>query len=101
MRQLNPAAAAITVGSVLSALHLTWVALVGVGVAKAAMDFVLKLHFIQLNYTLAPFAVSTAITLVGLTFAIGALFGFLFALVWNWLSVRSEARDIEPAFSSR
>jgi len=78
-----------------------WVILVAVGVAKAIMGFVLKVHFIQLDYTLAPFALSTEAMLVGLTFAIGALFGFVFALVWNWLSERSEAMDIEPAFSSR
>lgn len=101
MRHLNPSKAAISVGTVVGAWHLMWVTLVAIGVAKAVMDFVLKLHFIQLDYELAPFAMSTAIMLIGLTFAIGALFGFLFALVWNWLSVRSEAMDIEPAFSSR
>ena len=101
MRHLNPSKAAISVGAVVGAWHLMWVTLVAIGVAKAVMDFVLNLHFIQLNYTLAPFAISTAAMLVGLTFATGALFGLLFALVWNWLSVRSEAVDIEPAFSSR
>ena len=34
--------------------------------------------------------------LVGLTVAIGALFGFVFAIVWNWLSVRSEAMGYRP-----
>ena len=101
MRHLNPSKAAISVGTVVGAWHLVWVTLVAIGVAKAVMDFVLKLHFIELDYTLAPFALLTAAMLVGLTFAIGALFGLLFALVWNWLSVRSEAADIEPAFSSR
>jgi len=101
MRHLNPSKAAISVGTVVGAWHLMWVTLVAVGVAKAVMDFVLRLHFIQLDYTLAPFALSTAAMLVGLTFAIGALFGLLFALVWNWLSERSEAMEVEPAFSSR
>jgi hypothetical protein len=101
MRKLNPAKTAISVGTVLGVWHLMWVTLVAIGAAKVVMDFVLELHFIQLDYTLAPFAISTAAMLVGLTFAIGALFGLLFALVWNWLSVPSEARDIEPAFSSR
>jgi len=101
MRHLSPSKAAISVGTVLGAWHLMWVTLVAIGAAKAVMDFVLKLHFIQLDYTLAPFAISTAAMLVGLTFAIGALFGLVFALVWNWLSGRAEAGDIEPAFSSR
>jgi hypothetical protein len=101
MRYLNPATAAISVGAVFGVWHLMWVALVATGVAKPIMDLVLKLHFIQLDYTLAPFALSTAITLVGLTFGIGAVLGLVFALVWNWLSVRSEAIDVDRAFNSR
>ena len=60
--------------------------LVAIGWAKPVMDFVLRLHFIQMQYALAPFALSTAAMLVALTFCIGALFGILFALVWNWLA---------------
>lgn len=101
MRHVNPSKAAISVGAVVGAWHLMWVTLVAIGVAKGVMDFVLKLHFIQIDYELAPFAMSTAAMLVGLTFAIGAIFGFVFALVWNWLSVRSDAMDVEPAFNSR
>jgi hypothetical protein len=101
MRYLNPATAAISVGAVFGVWHLMWVALVATGVAKPIMDLVLKLHFIQLDYTLAPFALSTALTLVGLTFGIGAVLGLVFALVWNWLSVRSEAIDVDRAFNSR
>lgn len=101
MRHLNPSKAAITVGAVFGLWHLMWVTLVAIGIAKAVMDFVLKLHFIQFDFTLAPFAISTAAMLVGLTFAIGALFGLVFALIWNWLSVRSEAIGIDPAFSTR
>lgn len=100
MRTLNPARAAISVGAVFGVWHLMWVALVAIGAAKPVMDLVLKLHFIQLDYTLAPFVVSTAITLVGLTFAIGAVLGLLFAFIWNWLggSERSAGR---PALNSR
>ncbi|WP_309660927.1 hypothetical protein [Sphingomonas sp.] len=101
MRHLNPSKAAISVGAVFAVWHLMWVTLVAIGIAKAVMDFVLKLHFIQFNFTLAPFTISTAAMLVGLTFVIGALLGLVFALVWNWLSDRSEPADRNPAFSSR
>lgn len=83
---LNPAKAAISVGALFGIWHLMWVTLVAVGVAKPVMDLVLKLHFIQLDSTLAPFVVSTAITLVALTFAMGAVLGLVFARIWNWLS---------------
>ena len=102
MRYLNPAKAAISVGVVLGAWHLVWVTLVATGVAKPILDLVLKLHFLQFDYALQPFVISTAITLVGLTFAIGAVFGLVFAMVWNWLSKPEVQQESErPAFSSR
>jgi hypothetical protein len=103
MRHLNPAKAAISVGAVFGVWHFMWVMLVATGVAKPVMDFVLRLHFIQFDYALAPFAVSTAAMLIGLSFAIGALLGLVFALVWNWLSGRSavETAGNRAAFSSR
>lgn len=103
MRHLNPAKAAISVGAVFGVWHFMWVALVATGVAKPVMDFALRLHFLQFDYTLAPFAVSTAATLIGLTFAIGALLGLVFALVWNWLSGRpaEDPAGNRAAFSSR
>ncbi|HEU4695572.1 MAG TPA: hypothetical protein VFR92_01255 [Sphingomicrobium sp.] len=102
MRYLSPAKAAISVGAVFGVWHLMWVSLVAFGVAKPIMDLILKLHFLQFDYSLAPFAASTAITLVGLTFAIGALLGLVFALIWNWLSRSdSEESGTRPALSSR
>lgn len=62
------------------------------------MDFVLRLHFIQLQYALAPFAPGTAAALVALTFCVGAFFGILFALVWNWLTGASvQVGPVSPA----
>jgi hypothetical protein len=79
-----------------------WVSLVAFGIAKPILDLILKLHFLQFDYALAPFVLTTAMFLVGVTFAIGAVLGLVFALVWNWLS-RSAPRESssEPAFSSR
>lgn len=90
MRHLSPAKAAISVGTVFGLWHLMWVMLVAVGIAKPILDYILRLHFLQFDYALASFAISTAVTLVALTFAIGALFGLVFALVWNWLSAKPE-----------
>jgi len=89
MRRINPVKAAASVGILLGLWHFLWVALVATGFAKPIMDFVLRLHFIELEYGLAPFAAGTAAMLVGLTFVIGALVGLVFALIWNWLTRRS------------
>lgn len=86
MRYLNPAKAGLSVGVVVGLWHVTWVSLVAAGWAGPVMDFILRLHFIQLRYELAPFAIGTAAALVAFTFSIGALFGIIFALVWNRLA---------------
>lgn len=102
MRNLSVAKAAISVGAVFGVWHLMWVTLVASGVAKPILDLILKLHFLQFEYTLAPFVLSTALTLVGLTFAIGAVLGLIFALVWNWLSMPdAEQSGAKAAFGSR
>lgn len=86
MRRINPAKAALAVGIVIGLYHLAWVSLVAGALAKPFMDFVLKLHFIQIDYEIAPFDAATGAMLVALTFTIGALFGLVFAVVWNWLA---------------
>lgn len=103
MRHINPSKAAIAAGSVVGLWHLMWVTLVGIGWAKPVMDFILRLHFIELKYELAAYSTTTAITLVLLTFTIGALFGLAFALIWNWLtfeSVPTWAKDSKLLGSS-
>jgi len=99
MRHISPARAAVSVGAVLGLWHLIWVTFVGVGWAQPVMDFILRLHFIRLQYALAPFAVGTAAELVVLTFTVGALAGLIFAVIWNWLTFESApawAKDSKP-----
>lgn len=90
MRHINPTHAGLAVGGVFALWHLLWVSLVAFGVAGAILNYILKLHFIQIAITLAPFQMGLAVTLVALTFAIGFLFGFVFALIWNWLGSTSD-----------
>lgn len=90
MRHISVTKAAVAVGAVLGIWHLMWVSLVAAGWAKPVFDFILKLHFIKLDYQLAPFALGTAVSLVAITFAAGALLGAIFAGVWNWLTFESE-----------
>ena len=90
MKRINPIKAALAVAIVLGLYHLIWVMLVAAGCAKPIMDFVLRLHFIRINYEIAPFDGVTAASLVAVTFALGAVIGLVFALVWNWLAARSD-----------
>lgn len=100
MRHINPTKAGLAVGAVLGLWHLMWVMLVAAGWAGAVLDYVLKLHFIDLQIALAPFDAATAATLVAITFAIGFVFGLVFAVIWNWLAERpaeSALRVHKPA----
>jgi hypothetical protein len=90
MRHLSPTKAGTAVGAVFGLWHLMWVGLVAGGWAKPVMDFVLRLHFIDIQYALAPFALATATMLVVITFAIGFLIGAVFSLIWNWLGGSSS-----------
>lgn len=86
MRHINTSRTALAVGTVVGLFHFFWAALVAAGWAKPLLDFILGLHFIQLDVQIAPFALGTAAALVALTFGVGALFGLVFALVWNRLA---------------
>lgn len=92
MRHISPAKAGVSVGVVMGLWHFMWVTLVAVGWAKPILDFVLRLHFIQMSYALAQFDLATAATLVALTFGIGLVFGVVFALVWNRLAAPSAGK---------
>lgn len=100
MRHINPAKAAIAVGTVTGLWHLMWVVIVALGWAKPVLDFILRLHFIRLDVAVAQFAPGTAALLVGITFALGGLFGLLFAVVWNWLGRDTVRPPISPATSA-
>ncbi|HEY6048966.1 MAG TPA: hypothetical protein VIV07_07970 [Sphingomicrobium sp.] len=98
MRHISIAKTAMAVGTVFAASHIMWVVLVGVGWATAVLKFVLEMHFLKINFELAPYSAFTAFSLVAITFCVGALLGAIFALVWNWLTLASEpewARDTE------
>lgn len=94
MRRINPLKAALAVGYVIGLYHLAWAALVSSGYARAVMDIILRLHFIQMEYEMAPFDAATGVTLVAITFAIGAAFGLFFALFWNWMADSAAPRDM-------
>jgi len=88
MPHLAPGKTALAFGLVLGIWHVCWAALVAAGLAKAILDFLLRLHFLQFDYRIAPFSLPDAAMLVTLTAALGAAFGLLLALMWNWVSGR-------------
>ena len=89
MRHISIAKTAMAVGVVFAAWHTTWVVLVGLGWATELLNFILELHFLKIDFQLAPYSAFTAFSLVAITLCVGALLGAIFALVWNWLTAAS------------
>ena len=92
MKRINSVTAAFSVGLVIALYHAAWVVLVTTGLAKPLLDYVLRLHSFELNYSIAPFSADNAAMLIVITYAVGALFGLVFALVWNALAERPSDR---------
>ena len=82
--------AGVALGLILGLWHLIWSLLVGIGLAQVLIDWIFHLHFIQPPYTIAPFRLGLAITLIAVTSAIGYVFGWLLAATWNSLHARGK-----------
>jgi hypothetical protein len=82
---ISPWRTGVAFGAVIGLVHLAWASLVAAGVAEPVLNFILRLHFIDLQIHTAPFHLGVAATLVALTSALGAVSGAVFAGLWNWL----------------
>ena len=67
-------------------LHLVWALIVGLGVAKQAIDWILPLHFIDMLVGVTTFSWVNAILLVVLAFIGGYIIGWVFAWIWNMVA---------------
>lgn len=87
MRHISITKAAVSVGAVFAAWHAMWVTLVGMGWAQSCLNFILRLHFLKIDFQLEPYSGIIASSLIAITFVVGCLFGAIFAAVWNWLAM--------------
>ena len=91
----------LALGTFLGLCHALWAWLVLTGMAQSLMNWVFQLHFIQPPYTLLPFSLVTALTLIVVTFVTGYASGWFLGAVWNWLMSDSRRvasiRSGEPA----
>lgn len=73
-------------GLCLSSLHLSWIVLILLGWAQPLMDFIFKLHMLNSPFQVQPFDLGLAVSLVLITFVIGAFYGLVFVLIKNLLA---------------
>lgn len=83
MQEVNKHSLGLAFGLFFGLAHLAWSILVAINWAQPLMDWILGLHFMQLSYSITPFGFGTALLLVAVTFAVGYVFGFLLAALWN------------------
>ena len=86
--QLNENKLGLTLGIFFALLHAIWAILVGFGAGQKLIDLILPLHFIDMMISIATFNIGTAVLLVILAFIGGYIAGWLFAVIWNWVTKR-------------
>ena len=82
---LNKKKTGLIVGAFSGSWHFLWSLLVGIGVAQPFLDWVYRLHFLSNPFQVADFNLFTAALLVLISFSVGYLMGWFFALLWNSL----------------
>ncbi|MFA6917862.1 MAG: hypothetical protein WC285_03445 [Candidatus Gracilibacteria bacterium] len=75
----------LVVGAFFALCHLLWLVLVITGVAQVMMDWILKLHMLNNPMLVQPFDFANAGMLLVMTFAVGFVAGWVFALFCNLL----------------
>lgn len=86
IRKLNEKHLALTFGSFAAIIHAAWAVIVAAGYGQTLVDWLKGLHFVDKMITVTAFNWVTAAMLIIVTFICGAIFGWLFAEVWNWTS---------------
>lgn len=80
---IDPAKTAFTLGAFIGGFHLVWSILVALGWAQVFMDFIFWAHMIDLSFVVKPFDLTAAAMLVVVTWALGCVFGYILAHIWN------------------
>ena len=83
MKNVTPHSIGLVFGGVLAIFHTIWALCVWAGIAQPFLDLIFMLHMIKPPYTVQPFDLATAITLVAITGIIGYLMGCIFGFLWK------------------
>jgi hypothetical protein len=79
----NPNKVGLVIGALIGGWHVVWSLLVLIRLAQPILDFIFWAHMIKPVYFVKPFVPVAAITLIAITAAIGYVFGFVGAVIWN------------------
>lgn len=79
----------LTLGATLGLIHLGWALLVALELAKPLMDFILKVHMIQISLAILPFTLEAAAVLVVITTISGYVLGYILGAVQTYVQKRT------------
>jgi len=82
---INPKQAALSLGLLSAILHTASVVLVATGTYLAAIQWFKGIHFVNAAPTVLPFNGGVAVMGIIGAFIAGAVIGWLFAVLWNWV----------------
>jgi hypothetical protein len=75
----------LTVGVSIALLHLIWNVLIYFKVAQVFLNWIYLMHSMNNPFKVMAFNLTRALTLIGFTFIVGYVVGYIFTLVWNRL----------------
>lgn len=82
---IKPNKLGFVIGGLIAGWHVFWILLVLSGFAQPLMNFIFWAHMIQPVYMVKAFDPKAALTLIGVTFVVGYVFGLIGAFLWNKL----------------
>lgn len=83
MNQVSAHKVGLVFGAMLAVWHAIWALMVFMGLANLFLDWILGLHFLNLQYTINPFAFLNALMLIVVTGIIGYIMGYICGWIWN------------------
>ena len=75
--------AGLALGTLVALAHAVWATMVFLGVAQPYLDWMLMLHSLSNPFQVLPFDLVRSLILVGATFVIGYIVGWVFANIWG------------------
>lgn len=85
MHQFHAHKVGLVFGGLLALGHAVWALMVLMGFAQPLLNWIMGLHFLNFQYTVAPFAFGNAALLIVMTGIVGYIVGWVFGLLWNWI----------------
>lgn len=84
----SPHHVGLAFGGFLGLWHFAWSLLVAIGLAQPLLDLIFRFHMIQPPYTVMPFSLTMAVSLILFTCVFGYVIGYALTLVWNMVQKR-------------